>query len=64
MNDVPWQNATTPGSKFKVLYRDENTGAQTLLLRFEPGAKTPLHQHTGLEQTFVLQGAQSFARST
>jgi anti-sigma factor ChrR (cupin superfamily) len=59
VNDMPWQNATTSGIKFKVLYRDEKTGAQTLLLKFEPGAKTPLHQHTGLEQTFVLQGSLS-----
>jgi anti-sigma factor ChrR (cupin superfamily) len=59
VNDMPWQDATTPGIKFKVLYRDETTGAQTLILKFEPGAKTPLHQHTGLEQTFVLQGSMS-----
>ena len=59
VNDMPWQDATTPGIKFKVLYRDATTGAQTLLLKFEPGAKTPLHQHTGLEQTFVLQGSMS-----
>ena len=59
VNDMPWQDATTAGIKFQVLYRDETTGAQTLLLKFEPGAKTPLHQHTGLEQTFVLQGSMS-----
>lgn len=59
VNDMPWQDATTPGIKFKVLYRDEKTGASTLLLKFEPGARTPLHQHTGLEQTFVLQGSLS-----
>jgi anti-sigma factor ChrR (cupin superfamily) len=59
VNDMPWQSASTPGIKFKVLYRDEKTGAQTLLLKFEPGAKTPLHQHTGLEQTFVLEGSLS-----
>jgi anti-sigma factor ChrR (cupin superfamily) len=57
VNDIPWQQAGTPGIRFKVLYRDEKTGASTLFLQFEPGAKTPLHQHTGLEQTFVLEGS-------
>ena len=40
-----------------MLHRDETAGAQTLLLKFEPGAKTPLHEHTGLEQTFVIEGS-------
>ena len=57
VNDMPWQEARTPGIKFKVLYRDEATGASTMLLKFEPGAKTPLHEHTGLEQTFVIEGS-------
>ena len=39
VNDMPWQQAGTPGIQFKVLYRDEKTGASTLLLHFEPGAK-------------------------
>jgi anti-sigma factor ChrR (cupin superfamily) len=56
VNDMPWQKAKTPGIEFKVLYRDEVSGAQTLLLKFAPGAKTPLHEHTGLEQTFVIEG--------
>ena len=55
--DMPWQEAATPGIKFKVLQRDEATGASTLLLKFEPGAKTPLHEHTGLEQTYVIEGS-------
>jgi hypothetical protein len=56
VNDMPWQDAKTPGIKFKVLYRDPTTGASTMLLKFEPGAQTPLHEHTGLEQTFVIDG--------
>ena len=56
VNDMPWQDAKTPGIKFKVLYRDPATGASTMLLKFEPGAQTPLHEHTGLEQTFVIDG--------
>ena len=40
----------------KVLYKDDATGAATVLFRFEPGAKAPLHEHTGLEQTYVIEG--------
>lgn len=40
----------------KVLYKDDATGAATVLFRFEPGAQAPLHEHTGLEQTYVIEG--------
>jgi hypothetical protein len=39
VNDLPWQDAKTPGIKFKVLYRDPTTGASTMLLKFEPGRR-------------------------
>ncbi len=45
-----------PGVEAKVLYRDEATGAATVLFRFAPGAQAPMHEHTGLEQTFVIEG--------
>lgn len=31
-------------------------GAETLLVRFEPGTRFPHHQHTGLERVLVLEG--------
>ena len=40
----------------KVLYKDDTTGAATVLFRFEPGAQAPMHEHTGLEQTYVIEG--------
>lgn len=55
--DMRWTEAKTPGIKFKVLQRDPKTGASTMLLKFEPGAMTPLHEHTGLEQTYVIEGS-------
>ena len=45
VNDMPWQDAKTPGIKFKVLYCDPVSGASTMLLKFEPGAQTP-HSNT------------------
>jgi len=54
---MPWQKTKIPGIQIKVLYRNEETGQSTILFKFAPGAKTPLHEHTALEQTFVLEGS-------
>lgn len=53
---MPWQTIG-PGVRCKVLYRDDATGASTVLFNFAPGAATPLHMHTGLEHTFVIEGS-------
>ncbi|MEP0962005.1 MAG: cupin domain-containing protein [Roseobacter sp.] len=34
------------------------------LLRYAPGARVPLHRHTGLESILVLDGEQSDERGT
>jgi len=53
---MPWQDLG-PGVRCKVLFRDDATGASTVLFNFAPGATTPLHMHTGLEHTFVIEGS-------
>jgi anti-sigma factor ChrR (cupin superfamily) len=40
------------------LYGDGITGPTAALLRFRPGARVPLHEHTGYEHIFVLSGSQ------
>jgi anti-sigma factor ChrR (cupin superfamily) len=45
-----------PGVLAKVLYRDDATGAATVLFKFAPGTQAPMHEHTGLEQTYVIEG--------
>jgi anti-sigma factor ChrR (cupin superfamily) len=40
------------------LYGDGETGPTAALLRFRPGARVPLHEHTGYEHIFVLAGSQ------
>ena len=37
-------------------------GASVALLRYQPGASVPMHEHTGLETIIVLDGAQSDER--
>jgi len=38
------------------LYTDD-TGITTALFKLEPGAVVPLHEHTALEQTYVIEGS-------
>lgn len=40
------------------LYGNDETGPKAALLRFHPGARVPLHEHTGYEHIIVLSGAQ------
>ncbi|MFK7964600.1 MAG: cupin domain-containing protein [Burkholderiaceae bacterium] len=37
-------------------------GPRMALLRYEPGASVPLHEHTGIETILVLEGGQSDER--
>src|ERR1700752_549242 len=56
--DVPnmtWETTKFPGIEIKVLYSDDS-GITTALVKLAPGAVVPLHEHTALEQTYVLEG--------
>ena len=56
--DVPnmaWEPTKFPGIQIKVLYSDDE-GRTTALFKLAPGAVVPLHEHTALEQTYVLEG--------
>jgi len=52
---MPWETTKFPGIKIKVLYTDD-TGVTTALFKLDPGAVVPLHEHTALEQTYVIEG--------
>jgi anti-sigma factor ChrR (cupin superfamily) len=57
--DVPnmsWEATKFPGIKIKVLYTDDS-GVTTALFKLDPGAVVPLHEHTALEQTYVIEGS-------
>jgi anti-sigma factor ChrR (cupin superfamily) len=53
--NMPWEKTKFEGIQIKVLYSDES-GITTALFKLDPGAVIPLHEHTALEQTFVLEG--------
>jgi len=53
---MPWEETKFPGIRIKVLYTDDS-GMTTALFKLEPGAVVPLHEHTALEQTYVIDGS-------
>lgn len=59
---LPWQ-PFRPGVEIHRLY-DDPSGAAAALLRYQPGAQVPHHDHTGYEHIFVLQGAQRDQHAT
>ena len=46
------------GIEIHRLYGDGVEGASAALIRFQPGASVPLHEHTGYEHILVLSGSQ------
>jgi anti-sigma factor ChrR (cupin superfamily) len=54
--NMPWEPTKFPGIRIKVLYSDDS-GITTALFRLDPGAVVPLHEHTALEQTYMLEGS-------
>jgi anti-sigma factor ChrR (cupin superfamily) len=58
-----WQH-TLPWAPFRDgidiyrLYGDGQSGPAAALLRFHPGARVPIHEHTGYEHIVVLAGSQ------
>jgi quercetin dioxygenase-like cupin family protein len=59
-HQLEWKPLSEPGVTgvfVKVLRFDEETRrAPTILLKFEPGATYPAHNHPGGEEIFVLEG--------
>ena len=54
---LPWK-PFKPGVEIYRLYQEGDNGPTAALLRFKPGGRVPLHEHTGWEHIFVLSGSQ------
>lgn len=57
LDELPWEPGGNPGISQKLLMEDKERGMRTALARWEPGASLPLHEHTDVEQTYVLEGS-------
>jgi anti-sigma factor ChrR (cupin superfamily) len=53
---MPWEKTRFPGIEMKLLYSDPSTGMSTMLFKMAPGAEVPLHEHTAVEQTYMISG--------
>jgi anti-sigma factor ChrR (cupin superfamily) len=62
-SSMPWQRTEFDGIEMKILYKDDE-GRSTILFRMAPGAVVPLHEHTALEQTFMLEGSLEDAEAS
>ena len=54
--EMDWQPTRFLGCSAKTLLFDAKTGLVTALMKFEPGAVLPDHEHVHIEQTYVLEG--------
>src|SRR5687767_4201764 len=51
-----WQVSRVAGVSIKTLRRDAESGESAALVRLEPGASFPAHDHPAGEEVFVLEG--------
>lgn len=51
-----WIETGLPGVSYKKLFADQQRAYITTLLRLQPGATYPTHQHGGYEECLVLEG--------
>ena len=57
VDSLPWMDTVYVGIKMKILFKDEARGLMTALFRWQPGSELPMHEHTDIEQSFVLEGS-------
>ena len=53
---MEWKTGRIPGISVKVLRNDKETGQSASLVRFDPGARFPAHDHPAGEEVYVLEG--------
>ena len=56
VESLEWEPTPAEGIHMKVLMKDDR-GRMTALIRWQPGAKLPLHLHNDIEQSYVLEGS-------
>jgi anti-sigma factor ChrR (cupin superfamily) len=56
VHDLPWEPIIYPGVYVKTLLVDRESGLLTALMKMEPGAELPDHEHVLIEQTYVIEG--------
>ena len=55
-NQLDWEPIKYAGCYVKTLMVDRKSGLLTVLLKMDPGASLPDHEHAMMEQTYMLEG--------
>jgi len=55
--EFAWRPSEFTGVEYQVLYLDRTTETITTLLRLAPGSTYPAHHHSGVEQSYVVEGS-------
>ena len=55
-NEMEWEPIRYPGCYVKTLMVDPKEGLLTVLLKMDPGAQLPDHEHALMEQTYMIEG--------
>ena len=55
-HDDTWKLGVMPGVDIKPLFKDKQTGMNTMLVRMELGARLPAHYHHDVEQCLMVKG--------
>ena len=53
---LPWLPWAMPGTHFKLLHADPDSGRFSLLIKFDPGVVAPMHLHVGAVEGYMLEG--------
>jgi len=53
---LPWTPVRFKGCYVKTLLVDKASGIATLLMKMDPGAGLPDHEHVLIEQTYMIEG--------
>ncbi len=56
VDNLPWQATPVDGIDMKILMKQPN-GLMTCLFRWGAGTRLPLHEHVGIEQSYLLEGS-------
>jgi len=54
---MPWIKTEVSGIEMKLLCNDDALGRSTVLIRMQPAAGVPLHEHTNVEPPYMLEGS-------
>jgi anti-sigma factor ChrR (cupin superfamily) len=58
LSEIAWSSAM-PGVQQKPIWHEKETKRRAALIRFDAGAKLPLHRHVGDELIFVIEGSNA-----